>query len=178
KVPEAFYWIFKEVFIPYRAKYGTAFRKTMVNPLYGTIIAREFSVDLEAFQWTNKTGHVVTVTRDARIRVIYDDTFERPPVGNRSVDPLDKTQPNPLGTTQAGQPNPSPTVTGDGSLGDAPRSSKTARYTIYEVGPQTVTTTHTPTNWSKNISDADIPRIKGALQQFTQVLAVLNMGLA
>ena len=43
---------------------------------------------------------------------------------------------------------------------------------------QTVTSTHTPTNWSKNISEADIARIQKALQEFTQVLAVLNMGLA
>src|SRR5207249_5739976 len=45
KASGAFFWMFKEVLIPYRAKYGTAFRKTMVNPLYGTIVGKEFSVD-------------------------------------------------------------------------------------------------------------------------------------
>jgi len=179
RMPRAFMWIFKEVFIPYRAKYGTSFRATMVDPLYGTIIAREFSVDLESFRWTNKTGHVVTVTRDANIRVIYNDTFTRPTPGARSgADPLGDTVHDPHAVTVPGNQPAGPTVTRDGGLSDAPRVNREVNMTLYEVGPVTVTTTHTPTNWSKYFTDKDIANIQNAAKEFTQVLTVLNMGLA
>jgi hypothetical protein len=47
-----------------------------------------------------------------------------------------------------------------------------------EVNKQTVTSTHTPTNWSKNIPAEAVARIEKALDKFLKVMDVLNLGLA
>src|SRR5262249_25563934 len=91
-------------------------------------------------------------------------------VGSPSVDPHAQTG-------QQGSQNSQRTMD---SASDQARTAEAIRNRPigYEVRSHTITETHTPTNWSKNISEADIARIQKALEEFGQVMTVLNMGLA
>lgn len=187
KTPKAFFWMFKEVFVPYRQKYGLAFRATMVNPLYGTIAARDITVDLQPEQWVKEdTGHVVTVTKDADIRVYIKEgplPREVGDPGNFGGQSADETNtavvPKDAQTGGGGSQAPGvEDIKQNAAQQQACIAQWEAENSVRTVENQTVTTDRRPTNWSKNIRQESVDRILKAQEAFGHAMAALNMALA
>src|SRR5262249_29427954 len=122
-------------------------------------------------------GHIVTITKNADIRVYVKEG----PLPKSVVEGGDPVVPP---ASAPSDPNATPPV-GDsvGSVRAAERAdAKIAQWeeenTVYVAEKQTVTTDHRPTNWSTNISEEAVAAIKQARDAFSKSMAVLNAGLA